>query len=235
MKTKTHCRGYLKMNNYKSYYDISFNYIVEATFNYVDVTTQTCYDVNGIELGEYKSEKHYSKHEVKDISESCKHKLLIQIDFDFKIIPCMDGLNADEIQEFIKTLNRSNVGKYYEGWCIDFRDFKQNENKDEAELIEIASFGKTRTVYKNLGKSFFNVNLNEYKKNFEKFCEENADWRHSAKSIYDTNIKNLCNYFLCTEKQLFKNDLSTFMIRRLQRNINTKEVEIIKKKKRYAY
>ncbi len=229
MRTETYCKGYFKTNGYNSFYDSSFNYIVDAEFRYVDITTQLCYDVNGVELGEYKTEKSYTKKEIKDVSNSCTN-IIVQIDFEFKVIPCKDGVNADEIQLFIKTLNNSNIGKYHEGWNTDFRESKQEENKDDAQLIEIATFGKSRSVYKRIGKSFFDFNLKEYKSNLDKFCNDNPNWRLPAISIYETNIQNLCNYFLCTEAQLLKGNLSQFMIRRLQRNINTKG-QIIKKRK----
>lgn len=225
MKKETICTGYLRVNNYYSFYDKDFALNVHAEFNYIDRVTQDCYDKNGGYLGNYISEKRYSKEETK-IKEG-NYKRVIQIGYDFKLVSSDYSLNADEINDFAKVLNKSCIGKFYVDWSLSDNERDKDERIKEAELIEITSIGSSRQIQKYVGKSFFNLDLKKYKKNLDTFIKNNDEYySHSAKYLYDINIMNLCDYFMCTEKQLFNSDKTPFLIRRLNYKINNKKTKL---------
>jgi hypothetical protein len=223
MERKVYCTGYMKVNDYKSWYDKEWKLNVQAEFLYVEEVNQECFSASGEKLGVHKAEKRYSKEETK-IIDKINDKTVLQFGFDFFLVSKNESLNADTIDNFRRVLDNSGIGCFYVGGRRDNKEIYDKENRDYAKLIEVVCSGHSRSVYRNLGKSFFDLDLHQYKANLSRFIKNNSDSnKWLAEDLYKENISNLCDYFLCSESDLFKGKFTEKLIKRLHYNINNKQ------------
>jgi hypothetical protein len=222
METNLHYRGYL---GGKCFYDKDLKYFVDAEHLYRKVTKQKCFDENRNYLGLYEKEEFISEHKTIEV-EYPAYKRFVQINYKFYNLVSNYSTNLDEIERVCGELSNSFGYEFsYQGRVEEDRYDKKYNNYvlDTAELEEIIVNGHTRCIYRKLGKSFFDVDLNDYKKNLEEFIKENPSDEWEAKKLYQDNITTLCRYFLCEEKDLFKGKMINHLIKRLQRKITYKQ------------
>lgn len=219
MQVETRYRGYMCLN--KSFYTKDLKYMIDAEHLYVTVTSQDCFDKDGKRLGVWKDEKYYSNNCVLEYP-SPSYERVVQIGFKFMVLKSNFSTNADTIHMVSSELSNSFKGNFKYSYNIDINDgtVMDKSNLDYAELDEICVIGNSRSVVNKMKEDFFDINLKEYSKNLIKFCKENPSFEDDAKSLYRYNVKNLCRFFLCNEKELFTKDLTSYLIKRFERKIN---------------
>lgn len=156
-----------------------------------------------------------------------KAKSIIQVNFVFYLIDELPT-KADEIHwacqgfnNYYKLDNAFDIGFIEDG--LFGRKKKPKEDKKEAIFSEINLLGCTRTIFKKINFDY-NLNFKQYVKEKKQFIKLNPDYEFQINNLFNENVTNLTNFFLCSEKQLLRINTAHF-IRRLEFNIQNKTIK----------
>lgn len=227
---ETHCFSYSKYNavQYLRATNTGYKYFVDTVFHYRDIKKTKCYDANGVYLGFFEH-----KPIIRDVKEDrevrASHETVIQINYNFHIIPCQGASTIDQLAELddlltntfnIKT-ERISVGGAYsslEAYHRDYLDLRY----EEFDAIEYCAVGHSREVANKVGMKLINLDIKEYTKRKNEFINKNPDWEEAIERLYKMNIGFLMEYFQVSRKKILKDNFcrKTAMINKLHRKIN---------------
>lgn len=239
MEEKTYYRGYLKVNNYNERIEIvdgEYKSIVNAEHLYRKVKKQPAFDSEGNSLGVFEKEEFFSEEGEKIID---RKKYLVQIGFDFYLLPLESGVTIPDLQRDSRILEDSGFGKFnVSGDCsyelndifrmdCDYPSRKQKRN----ELLrkfnkpeEISIVGHSCNIYRSCVKEIRNFNLKEYENNLKRFIKDNEEYKEDAETLFYVNSLVLEAFFISPLKSIFSNGeiKPNKLLNRVNFNINNK-------------
>lgn len=153
-----------------------------------------------------------------------KAKSIVQVNFVFYLIDELPT-KADEIHwacqgfnNYHKLDNAFEIGFINDGL---FGRKKEIEiDKEYAIFSEINLVAHTRTIFKKINFDY-NLDFKKYVKEKKQFIKLNPDYEFQINRLFNENVTNLTNFFLCSEKQLLRINTAHF-IKRLEFNIKNK-------------
>ena len=159
-----------------------------------------------------------------DIIQREKGKSVIQVDYRFYLVDEL-SMYAEVFFEIQKSFNHYfGLDNSFEIGFIEDNLFGRNRNnkldKIKAVFSEVNFVGHTRVIFQKMNFDY-NLNFSKYVKEKKEFIKRNPNFKFQVDELFNENVTNLTNFFLCSEKQLLKIDTSNF-IKRFQFNINNK-------------
>jgi hypothetical protein len=159
-----------------------------------------------------------------DFNAIQKGSTVIQVDFKFYLVEELPTYaeeidrSAIALNHYLKLENCFEVGFIEDG--LFGRKRKIKEDIKDALFLEINLLGCTRIVFKKMNFDY-NLNFKQYLKEKKEFIKLNPDFEFQVNNLFNENVTNLTNFFLCSEKQLLKINTAHF-IKRLEFNIKNK-------------
>lgn len=150
-----------------------------------------------------------------------KAKTVIQVNYKFYLVDELP-IYADDFNEIKRAFNQLfKQNNCFEIGFLEENLFGEKKNKKadikDAIFSEINFVGYTRIIFKKLNFDY-NLNFIKYIKEKNDFIKRNSNFEFQVNKLFNENVTNLTNFFLCSEKQLLKIDVSKF-IKRFQFNI----------------
>lgn len=220
-------RGYLKANNYKEYFELSKNgdylFNVFADHMYIRTKKIDTYLKDGTFYKTIEEEEFFNKQGIEQIDKQLN---VVQIDYNFYLMPTGYVSTIEELESHRTILNNSFKKKFYINHITDPND-SDNLYKSIKKPYEINNYGHTRQIESLCMNFILNIDMNKYKERKDKFIETlNDDYlKHQCEYLFKLNVSNLRAYFMCSEKTLFSKDFDLFnhTLSRLNYNINQKQ------------
>jgi hypothetical protein len=153
-----------------------------------------------------------------------KGNTVIQVDYRFYLVEELP-IYADDFNNTVIAFNHYfGLNNSFEiGFIEDNLFGRKRKIKDdikEATYSEINLVGFTRIIFQKMNFDY-NLNFKQYVKEKKQFIKRNPDYEFQINNLFNENVTNLTNFFLCSEKQLLKINTAHF-IRRLEFNIKNK-------------
>jgi hypothetical protein len=156
-----------------------------------------------------------------------KGSTVIQVDFKFYLVEELPTYAGEIERSAIALNNYFRLENSFEVGFIEDELFgrkrKPKQDIKDAIFSEINLLGYTRIVFKKINFDY-NLNFNQYLKEKKQFIKLNPDFEFEVNNLFNENVTNLTNFFLCSEKQLTKINTAHF-IRRLEFNIKNKTIK----------
>ena len=147
--------------------------------NFID-TIDECFDSQGNSIGSIILERKLVVKENFEI-ETDSHKGIVQINYDFYLLPLARAWTAPEVEQLCYILENSKFNAEFD-LSIDKDRF--NANKQQ----EICVWGNKRLIYNDNPKKISNV---EYKENYNKAIEKYPNYKTQIESLYKANVSYL--------------------------------------------
>jgi len=223
--------GYTRLNKCNEYLEFKngeYKFMVDSDDHMYD----TYYDFDAYNSkGEFvKTIRENKRETVNDIIEVKNQLTLIQIDYEFKLIPIGIVSTQSEVQSCVKILNNSNMGNFYHMYCVgnDFHYSKTNYNiKEELDFlfrkpIEVCLFGYSLNVVRKSYSKFINLDLDSYKKMKNNFIKNNPKYEDQANALYNYNLEVMSCFYMTSVKSLKSKRFNKLnnSVNRLNYNIN---------------
>jgi hypothetical protein len=225
-------RGYGRYNNYKSWYTIDGNLLTENVFadhNYCDI--EDSFDRHGNVIGSH-TVNHRSVEEIRIMEYN--NYWPIQIGYNFYLIDISSNgcSTIDDLNWMSKGLNNSNIGKF----DVELHWYRDWDECFKLDLIpyECSFIGATREIIRKSFNDFISLNYLEYTEKYNSFIDTLEGGRRcSISQIYNTNIKIASYFYNVPEDKIITNNFNRpqKLIERLQKKINHKHSEQIKRQK----
>lgn len=242
MKPNEFHRGYLRNNNFSEYlsYDNKWKRFVYAEHMYASLKPIECYDKDGNFIDNIIKHEYYNRLETIEIKEDFR---VVQINYEFHIIPIGRCVTQQEVMSVCTLLNNSNLGKFdydyskheYFYYAYNSPDIgkqyfhkKMNESLDMVYYYfkkpkEISVTGASYWITRKSYNSFLNLNINDYIKNKNKFIKKNPEYKDEVEMLFNLNINSISAYYMIEPKNIKrKYNKIDRMIKRLNYNINLK-------------
>jgi hypothetical protein len=230
-------RGYGRFNNYKAWYNLEGNLLIENVFaDHLYCDTEETFDRHGNVIGSH-TVNHRQVEEVKVM----KHNNLwpIQIGYEFYLIDIYKCSTMDDLYLMSASLNNSNLGKFdvkphftYRGW--------DDEYKINFIPYECSTKGATREIIRKSFNEFISLDYLEYTEKYNSFVSKLEDYKDyqdykklDIARTYKTNIEIASYFYNVPEEKIITNNFNRpqKLIERLEKKINHKHREQIKKNK----
>ena len=217
--TKEYYRGYLKLHDNRDFLKLDngeYKFMVYSTNHmYLTVKETDCYDAKGNYLGVYKEEKNHTKTETKEIENQ---KVVVQIDYDFKLLPIGACYNQSEIYEGTKLLekefnikdaecydNRINIEEYIRIYNGD--NTKTIHYKENFTPFEICKIGYSANITNKTNKTL-SLSIKDYTRSKDEFVKNNPRHEDVIEYIYNANIGYLCLFWGVSRNVLLKDNFN---------------------------
>lgn len=181
------------------------------------------YDCKGNFYKKEESKVFYNLKKNINISKYCTlKKQIIQIDYDFYLVPITERLNIQDGRNKLKNLLK-NYGitglNNYRGYFRRKYHYTYKKPRYEVERpIEVVFLEEHRTNT----KKFIEFNYDKYISNYKKALLKFPDYKDEINYLKDINISVICDFYDIEEKELKRKDFDRLKhaIKILNRKIN---------------
>jgi hypothetical protein len=227
MESEIRYRGYLKVNNYKEYFELDKDnkwiFKVYADHMYIKRNKIDTYLKDGSFYKTISEDEYFNKQCIEEIEQPLG---VVQINYEFHLMPIGYISTVDEIESLTTKLNNSFNKKFDTEITTEPSD-SSNLYKSIRKPYEVNRYGHSRHIQSLCMDFILNLNMKEYRKRKDKFIKTLTDEYliNQCEYIFKLNVSNLKAYFMCSERELFSKNFNLFnnTLNRLNYNINQKQ------------